>query len=220
MAISRVIRREILDHLPAHDPLAVRARLDLRTINALMGNNRWMRKALRRALEKTGRLPKVDEQKCIEVGAGDGRLSRELANCFPGLKVISVDFAPRPVGLPKAISWRQGDLFDELPGCVGEALVGVMILHHFSDESLIKLGEMLRGYRIVCFCEPSRTRCPHFLGLLLRPFLGHVARHDLPVSIDAGFVPGELPRLLGLRNWHLEESVDWRGSLRLLAWKE
>ncbi len=220
MAISRVVRREILDHLPAHDPLAVRARRDLRAINALMGNKRWMRKALRRAVEQTRRWPKVAEPKFIEVGAGDGRLSRELGRWFPGLKVISLDFAPRPGGLPEAISWRQGDLFDELPDCVGEALVGVMILHHFSDENLIRLGEMLRGYRIVCFCEPWRTRFPHFLGLLMRPFLGDVTRHDLPASIDAGFVSGELPRLLGLGNWHLEESVDWRGSLRLLAWKE
>jgi hypothetical protein len=54
----------------------------------------------------------------------------------------------------------------------------------------------------------------------MRPFCGKVTRHDLHVSIDAGFVSGELSRLLGLESWHVEESVDWRGSLRLLAWKE
>jgi hypothetical protein len=220
MAISRVVRREILDDLPAHDPSALRARLDLRTINALMGNNRWMRRALRGAMEKTRRLRANGEQSFVEVGAGDGRLCRKLSNWFPGSKVIGLDFAPRPDALPEAISWRQGDLFDELPACAGEALMGVMILHHFSDESLMKFGRMLRDYRIVCFCEPWRVRFPHFLGLLMRPFCGEVTRHDLPASIDAGFVSGELPRLLRLDGWHLEESVDWRGSLRLLGWKE
>jgi hypothetical protein len=95
-----------------------------------------------------------------------------------------------------------------------------MILHHFSDESLIRFGRMLQDYQIVCFCEPWRVPFPHFLGALMRPFCGKVTRHDLHVSIDAGFVSGELPRLLGLESWHVEESVDWRGSLRLLGWKE
>jgi hypothetical protein len=220
MAISRVIRREMLDHLPASDPLAVRARVDLRTINALMGNNRWMRKALRRAMEKT-RSPRINGgQRFIELGAGDGRLCHKLSNWFPRSKVIGLDLAPRPGGLPEAISWKQGDLFAELPRCTGEALVGVMILHHFANERLSELGQMLPEYPVLCFCEPWRIRFAHFLGLLLRPFLGRVARHDLPASINAGFVSGELPRLLGLESWHLEESVDWRGSLRLLAWKE
>jgi SAM-dependent methyltransferase len=219
MAISRVIRREMLDDLPAHDPMAVRARLDLRTINALMGNKRWMRRALRHAMDETRKLHATGKQSFVEVGAGDGRLCIKLLKWFPGSKVTGLDFAPRPGGLPEAISWRQGDLFDELPACTGEVLLGVMILHHFSDESLSRLGQMLRDYGVVCFCEPWRTRFPHFLGLLVRPFCGKVARHDLPASIDAGFVSGELPRLLGLKGWHLEESVDWRGSLRLLAWK-
>ncbi len=186
-----------------------------------MGNNRWMRRALRRALEKTRRLPKGDERKFIEVGAGDGRLSRKLAHWFPGSKVISVDScAPARRNCRKRFPGGRATCLTSFRAALGEALVGVMIFHHFSDERLIRLGEMLRDYRIVCFCEPWRTRFPHFLGLLMRPFLGNVTRHDLPASIDAGFVPGELPRLLGLRNWHLEESVDWRGSLRLLAWKE
>jgi hypothetical protein len=57
MAIGRVISREILDHLPSDDPSAVRGRLDLRTINSLMGNVRWIRKVLwRRQSDEVGRL--------------------------------------------------------------------------------------------------------------------------------------------------------------------
>jgi hypothetical protein len=220
MAINRVICAEILDHLPADDPYALRARLDLRIVNALMGNIRWMRRALRYAV-KNATIPIVTgKSSFIEIGAGDGRLCRKILGWFPDALVTGLDLAPRPTGLPKAISWRQGDLFDELPSCAGEALVGVLILHHFSDERLLGLGRLIRDFRAVCFCEPWRARFSHFLGALIRPFCGKVARHDLHISIDAGFVSGELPRLLELEGWHVEESVDWRGSLRLLAWKE
>jgi len=223
MAIGRVICGEILDHLPADDPSALRSRLDLLAINALMGNIRWVRRALRRATKKIAEKPSASGRhgiRFIEIGAGDGRLCRKISAWFPGALVTGLDLARRPSGLPKAISWRQGDLFDELPSCVGEVFVGVLILHHFPDESLIGIGGMLRDYRVVCFCEPWRARFPHFLGALIQPFCGRVTRHDLHVSIDAGFVSGELSRLLGLESWHVEESVDWRGSLRLLAWKE
>ena len=222
MAIGRVICGEILDHLPSDDPSALRSRLDLLAINALMGNVRWGRRALRRAIKHSVKPDASGGHgiRFIEIGAGDGRLCRKISRWFPEAMVTGLDFAPRPRGLPKAISWRQGDVFDELPSCAGEALVGFLILHHFPDESLIRIGRMLRDYRVVCFCEPRRARFPHFLGALMRPFCGKVTRHDLHVSIDAGFVCGELPRLLGLESWHVEESVDWRGSLRLLAWKE
>jgi len=222
MAIGRVICREILDHLPADDPSALRARLDLRRINNLMGNVRWVRRALRRAVNNTAKASASGRHLAhfIEIGAGDGRLCEKMSGWFPGVDVTGLDFAPRPRELPKGISWRQGDLFDELWDCGGEALVGVMILHHFPDESVVKIGRMLGDYRIVCFCEPWRSRFPHLLGALMRPFCGKVTRHDLPASISAGFILGELPLLLGLELWHVEESVDWRGSLRLLAWKE
>ena len=215
MAISRVIRAEILDGLRADDASAIRARTDLRRINALMGNKRWVRQALRQALSRRG-----GNIRFIEIGAGDGSLCRKLVHWFPGSMVTGLDLAPRPSTLPEAVSWRQGDLFRQLPNCAGEVLVGVMVLHHFSDERLFKLAQMLKDFKIVCFCETWRLRFPHLLGALLWPFCGAVTRHDLHASIDAGFLPGELPRLLGLENWHVQESMDWRGSLRLLACRE
>jgi hypothetical protein len=217
MAIGRVIHREILDHLPSDDACAVRARQDLRTINALMGNVRWMRKALRSLTNKPGAPQPL---RLVEVGAGDGSLCRKLRTWFPTAKITGLDLAARPPNLPADISWRQGDLVDKLPDCEGNCLCGVMILHHFRDEQLATIGQIASRYRMLCFCEPWRARFPYFLGALMRPFCGNVTRHDLPASIDAGFVPGELPRALGLRNCKIVESIDWRGSLRLIAWKE
>jgi hypothetical protein len=218
MATVRVIRPEILDGLAADDPSAMRARLDLRWINVLMGNRRWVKRALRRALRD---LPNAGAKtRFVELGAGDGRLCRKVFGWFPQASITGLDLAPRPPGLPEAIFWRQGDLFEQLPNCIGDTLIAVMILHHFSDERLTALGRMLQGFKIVCLCETWRVHFPHFLGAFIRPFCGKVTRHDLHVSIDAGFLLGELPSLLSLSHWQVKESVDWRGSLRVLAWRE
>ena len=216
MAIDRVLTREILDYLPSSDARARRARRDLRTINALMGNVRWIRRALDRSMKKSA-LPRPP--RLVELGAGDGRLCRKIVDWFPAARITALDFAPKPRDLPREIAWWQGDLLETLPRCEGECLFGVMILHHFRDEGLAQLGESASRYRVLCFCEPWRAQFPHLLGLLVWPLCSEVTRHDLHASIDAGFVPGELPRALGLKNWKIQESIDWRGSLRLVAWK-
>ena len=217
MAIDRVIRSEILDHLPSDDARALRARRDLRTINALMGNLRWIRKTVGWLMNKPG-VPST--LRLVELGAGDGRLCGKFRNWFPTAEITGMDLAPRPPDLPADISWRQGDLVANLSECEGNCLCGVMILHHFRNEQLATIGRVASRYRMLCFCEPWRARFPHVLGVLARPFCGTVTRYDLPASIDAGFVLGELPQALGLRNWKIAESIDWRGSLRLRAWKE
>ena len=38
----RVVIPELLDHLPADEPEALRSRRDLRRVNWLMGNERWL----------------------------------------------------------------------------------------------------------------------------------------------------------------------------------
>jgi O-methyltransferase domain len=216
MAIDRLITREILDHLPSSDARAERARRDLRTINALMGNVRWIRQALGDVMRKSALS---EPPRLVELGAGDGRLCRRVVGWFPAASITALDLAARPRDLPKEIAWWQGDLLDNLPHCEGECIFGVMILHHFRDDRLARIGEIASRYRVLCFCEPWRARFPHLLGLLIRPLCGDVTRHDLHASIDAGFVPGELPRALDLKNWTIRESIDWRGSLRLITWK-
>jgi len=215
---------ELLDGLPPDDPEALRSRRDLRMINGLMGNFRWVEKAIFEALGPgplgfDRRLAQPPRQ-IIEIGAGEGRLCRRLSARLKGAKVLGIDFAPAPEDLPAEIAWRQGDLFAALSECRADVLFGTMILHHFPDEELRQLGELLRRFRVICFCEPWRASLPHIWGGLMWPVIGRVTRHDMSVSINAGFRPGELPALLGLKDWRVRESVDWRGSVRLLASKK
>jgi SAM-dependent methyltransferase len=209
MAIGRVVEPEILDRLPAEDPSARRSRRDLRLINATMGNFRWVE----RQIERT-----PNSKSLVEIGAGEGRLCARLARKFPNKRLTGIDLAPCPAVLA-GVKWLRGDLFRLLPESDGDVLIGVMIVHHFSTDELRELGKAFGSFKRVILCEPWRAFLPQVWGGLMWPIVGEVTRHDLPVSVRAGFRPGELPRLLNLENWKIEESVDWRGSMRLVAWR-
>lgn len=207
--MRRVVEPEILDGLPPTDPAARRSRRDLRLINALMANGRWVEKALQ------GR----SFRQLVEIGAGDGHLARRLARRFPEREIVGWDLLPAPEGLPANMSWMKQDLQEGWGTVAADALAGVMILHHFSDDALRAFGQSLSRFRVLCFCEPWRTRPTLALAGLLSPVVGEVTRHDMPASIRAGFRPGELADLLSLRDWSVEERTDFRGSIRLLAWR-
>lgn len=209
MAIGRVVEPEILDRLPVEDPSAQRSRRDLRQINAMMGNFRWVERQI-------ARTPNAES--LVEIGAGEGRLCRRLSKKFPDKQLTGIDLVPCPEGLG-GVKWLRGDLFELLPESQGDVLIGVMIVHHFRTEELRALGKALASFQAVILCEPWRAFLPQVWGGLMWPFVSEVTRHDLPVSVRAGFRPGELPKLLKLENWKIEESVDWRGSMRLMAWR-
>lgn len=200
--MKRLVRPEILDSLPAEDGEAVRSRRDLRMINALMGNERWV-------------LKQEMEGQVIELGAGAGTLTRELAKDH---EVTGLDFQERPEGLE--VPWVSGDLFESLPEVAGDTVVANLILHHFEDEALAKLGELVKGRRRLVAVEPWRSRVSLFEGTLLWPMINRVTRHDMMVSIRAGFRKGELPGLLNLGGeWQWREEVSLLGGVRVLAWR-
>lgn len=209
--MQRVVQPEILDGLPHDAPEAIRSRRDLRRINALMGNTRWL----------VGQLQKRPLASMVEIGAGDGLLCEHLAARRPSMNITALDRVPRPVGLPQQVQWAQGDLFEILPELKGEALVANLFLHHFEADALHALGSMLEGYRLICVSEPLRAQRAHGLGKLLHPFINAVTRHDMHVSIRAGFLPGEIPSLLSLNesSWFIREFSTWCGAQRMVAYR-
>jgi hypothetical protein len=130
---------------------------------------------------------------------------------------IGVDRATRPDGLPAEIGWRREDVFHDQAS--GGVLVTNLFLHHFEADALRSLGERMSGFDAVVAVEPWRSRLALGLGGLMAPFVGRVTRHDMPVSIRAGFRRGELAGLLGLDadDWEISEQLDGRGGLRWLA---
>jgi len=212
---DRLVIPEILDSLPHDDPDAMRARHDLRKVNFLMGNYRWVR----RQVLGSGL------QEWFELGAGEGRLSASSEFRAEKLTVTGVDFSPRPASWPEAWAWLQGDLFEALEtGGDGESsgCIAVLFLHHFEKPALKRLGSLLekRFVRLVV-AEPARYRIFRFLAYALFPFVNSVTRHDMQVSIGAGFGLGELEASLDLGpDWMITESVHWLGGYRFDARKK
>jgi len=209
---ERVVEPEILDRLPADDPDAVAGRRDLRRVNFLMGNERWICRTSVRFAGAAGRG-------IAELGAGDGSLAAKLARLFPMAAVEAFDLAPRPAGLDPRVRWCEGDLLAGGGPAGGGLLVANLFLHHFEAPELGRIGRICEGFEVLLFNEPDRAGLPHLLGAALHPFINRVTRHDLHVSIRAGFRGGEIGRLLGLDGgrWWVQETSTWRGGRRVLA---
>lgn len=205
--MKRVVVPEILDELDGLDPRAIRSRRDLRLINSLMGNERW----IGRELAKLGENGVV-----AELGAGRGELLRSLAG--EGWSCRGFDLQPEPEDLSERAGWSQGDLFETLKEDLSPIVVGSLILHHFEDGELLRLGKLLGNRCTLIFAEPLRAKMALLEGAALFPVVNEVTRHDMMVSIRAGFRKGELAKKLGLEEgWEWRERATLRGGVRSIA---
>ncbi|PAW74616.1 MAG: hypothetical protein B9S38_02960 [Verrucomicrobiia bacterium Tous-C4TDCM] len=190
----------------------MRSRIDLKVINFLMGNERWIARQVRE-------FPEVRARGVLEIGAGEGTLLERLGKAHPGIPLKACDLAPRPGWLPEEIAWDQRDVFECLAESSGGILAANLFLHHFEEPELSRFGPLMRNFEVICINEPFRTAQTITDARFMRPFVGRATKHDMVVSIRAGFVPGELPELLGLdaAEWKVHEETSWRGGLRVLA---
>ena len=211
--MQRRVEPELLDALPTDDPSAQRSRRELRLINAIMGNHCWLAREMRRSVRPGWRV--------LELGAGEGTFGARLVSsgiCEPR-QLTGIDLALRPAAWPAGAAWMQGDVF---AGALPEAeiVVANLFLHHFDPEALAQLGARLPAKcRILLASEPARRRLHLAQGVLLSIFalLSRVTRHDMGISIRAGFLGDELPRALGIGGWKCETSTTFVGAHRLRA---
>lgn len=214
--MQRRVEPELLDTLPADDPAAQRSRRELRLINAIMGNHRHLAREVRRSLRPGWRV--------LELGAGDGTFGTRLIATGIGRpqEITGFDLAPRPATWPKDAAWVQGDVFARaLPPA--EIVTANLFLHHFTPEALALLGSRLPAEcRVILAREPARRRRHLAQGALLSvlALLSRVTRHDMRVSIRAGFLGDELPRALGLGGWKWETSATFLGAYQLRAFRK
>ena len=195
----RRVQPEILDSLPAHHPDAIRSRRDLRLINFLMGNHRWIRRQLKTHLRPSDRI--------LELGAGDGTLSRSLItrHLAQPHHILALDLQPAPPEWPPTATWLQQDLFaTPLP----------------EDPQLATLSRHLSpATRLLLISEPHRHRLHILSGQLLHLLarLNPVTRHDMRLSIEAGFRQTELIDALHLTPWQTKVTQTPLGAYRLIA---
>jgi len=208
--IERVVEPELIDALPATDPLAIRTRRDLRRVNAWMGNPKIMARALRQA------FPRNPPGRIAEIGAGDGELLLRVARLlkWSNLKATLVDrhdlLRPESRAQFGQMGWEvrpvKSDVFDWLqkPPAGMDAIAANLFLHHFTNERLRELFRAAaRTARVFIAVEPRRTPPCLFFSRLLW-FIGchPVTRHDAVVSVQAGFDGRELSAL-----W--PDNADW-----------
>jgi SAM-dependent methyltransferase len=208
----RIVQAEILDSLPHDHPDARQNRRDLRVINALMGNHRWLARTLVACASP--------RESILEVGAGTGELAIRLHR--RGWKVDALDTWPMPAAWPPDARWHRGDLRAFSAFGAYDVIFGNLIFHQFSAPELASVGDRLQARaRLILACEPERRRNSQRLYRLVAPLFGanHVSRHDGHVSIAAGFQADELPRLLGLDKdqWSWRCSSTLFGANRMIA---
>ncbi len=209
----RCIEPEILDTLRADDPAARRSRRELRLINAIMGNHRFLAGEVRRSIQPGWRV--------LELGAGDGTFGKRLVSqgICQAAQISGLDLAPRPADWPQDSAWVQGDIF-AAPLPEAEVVIANLFLHHFEDKALAHLGKKLpANCRIFLASEPARRRLHLAQSALLTvlALLSHVTRHDMRTSIRAGFLGEELPRALGLGGWQWKIAATFLGAYRMCA---
>jgi 2-polyprenyl-3-methyl-5-hydroxy-6-metoxy-1,4-benzoquinol methylase len=211
-AMIRQLQPELLDSLPPHHPDAIQSRRDLRLIDAAMGNSRWILRTLPPLLRPG--------EPVLELGAGTGELSLALQS--RGVASDAIDRCPGPARWPAGRAWFRQDLREFSGFAAYPAVVGSLVLHHFSDTELAALGARLRAHgRLVVACEPARRLRFQRLFAAIAPLFraSHVTLHDARVSIAAGFRGDELPRALGLASpeWDCRVSTSLLGAYRLVA---
>lgn len=209
--MQRKVEPEILDDLPSDDPEAVRSRADLRVLNRLIGGERWI-------LRELAQLSGV--RRVIELGAGEGLLTMKVKEILPDVEVCAVDLVDKPGEVPESIRWLQTNVLEE-DLTVDDATVIIvnLFLHHLQADQLKILGQKINGAKALLFAEPARFPYAMLLGYLAYPFVGRVTKHDMMVSIRAGFVVGELNAYFS-ENFEWSEEAHWMGGLRSKAVRE
>lgn len=228
MSLSRVVDAELLDHLTADDPAALRSRMDLRRVHRAMGTC----SILQRALKDHSRVRRSASLRILELGAGDGSLMLRVANALsPAWLPVELTLLDRQplvsretIASYASLGWRAvataGDALDwaAAPGdafladqAAGhwDLIVTNLFLHHFDGG---QLAALLRAVATTCegfvACEPRRTwpalAASHLIGAI---GVNAVTKADAVTSVHAGFRASELTSLWpgSKRDWLLQE---------------
>jgi hypothetical protein len=216
--VTRVLSPELLDNLPAENPGAIRSRRDLVRVNAAMGNQRILARALAGVVAAANGGLRI-----LELGAGDGLGLLGVATRLPcqpgGIRARLVDrqdlVQPGTRRAFDRLGWlvepEAADVFDWMNNADGQqfdVVLANLFLHHFTGEQLkllfLATARQGRGFIAV---EPRRN----MWSLTMSRFIGalgcnHVTRHDAVVSVRAGFSGYELSALWPkIPGWQLAE---------------
>ena len=214
--MKRIVAREILDEIEPRDPQALAARHDLRVINRLMRNARWISQLAEQQLDLTQPL------RVLDLGSGDATFLLSVVQRFPPGNGRSHAWAVdrRSLVTPEIVD-RFRDRGWDLQVAEADAVewlrhnhpleqslvIANLFLHHLPDESLRELLQGVSWAKLFVACEPRRSYFALTASRLLWAVGSNaITRHDAVVSVRAGFRAQEISALWpdGV-GWRLEE---------------
>ena len=206
MSLLRSVEPELLDQMPADDRRAVRARRDLKRLNAVILQTGIMAPILAR------QWARGEPRTILDLGTGDGTfmlgVARRLAPRWRDVSVTLLDrqsiVSPQTLAAFAALGWSAqsvaADVFDYLgqiksPGV--DIVTTNLFLHHFERAQLARLlGLAAQSAQLVVACEPRRNKFALRASRLLWTIgCNEVSLHDAIVSVRAGFSGEELSAL-------------------------
>lgn len=227
---TRRLTPERLDGLAPDDPSALRSRIDLGRINAIMMQAGTMAGLLRRALGKPRPV------RILDIGAGDGRfmvaVARRLGPPWRGSSVVLLDRQRGLLGERQRrdferLGWTARPVCAEAAEFLGraaadrfDAVTANLVLHHFDGAALSSmLASAADRADVFAACEPRRSVFARTGARLLWAIgANEVTRHDARVSVEAGFRGGELTALWPApAGWTVRETYAWPFTHAFLA---
>ena len=206
MSLRRSVEPEILDHMPPDDARAVRARGDLKRVNAVIMQTDIMGRLLAAHWGETA--PRT----ILDLGTGDGAfmltVARRLKARWSGVTVTLLDrhsiVSRETQDAFAALGWRADPVasdvlafLEALPPASVDIITTNLFLHHFTEAQLARLLELAaRAAPLLVACEPRRNKFALRSSRLLWAIgLNEVILHDAIVSVRAGFGGQELSAL-------------------------
>ncbi len=227
--MERTIQRELLDDLPHSDGRAIRARQDLRRVNAWMRNHKIIARSL---LAVCGQNPPAS---VADLGAGDGHFFARLARLLPRdwahapLTLVDQNAALAPDSLRDLVAQGWNPVFareevlqwaTQLRRKPGGVVIASLFLHHLPTKQLRRLFELLeRSVDVLVACEPRRFNWPSLAAFCVGLIgCSAITRQDAATSVRAGFCGQELSALWPTpTGWHVEERPAWPFSHLFVA---
>jgi ubiquinone/menaquinone biosynthesis C-methylase UbiE len=226
--MNRTLTAELLDDdLGTHEEIK-QSFDDLWRINRWLGGVRTNLLLLERVFERLG----LDRLRILDVGAGDGRLAKSLAQGL-SLRRLNAEFMALDRrqshlrnghsdggGLPRIVA----DVFElPFPENSFDVVMCNLVFHHFSGE---RARELLRrmaavARRAVIVNDLERNVLPYIFIRIAYPFArSRITRHDGPASVRQAYTCAELATLAKWAGFS-EFTVERLGAFRLglTLWK-
>ena len=215
--MKRIVEPELLDRLPAEDPLAKHSRNDLVRLNAWMGNAT----ILSRPLQRLATVP--HPRRLLDLGAGDGRFIWQVAKRLPchwrgtvvELLDKQADLSPQARRGLEDLGWQVRDLRADVSRFLAktpdESWSGIcanLFLHHFTETELASLLRLISERTGLFVAVEPRRSVWALIASRMVGFIGcnRVTRHDAVTSVRAGFTANALSVLWPNDGfWRLEE---------------